>query len=201
LIVLTADKDAEYGIRSLLENRRSALLIREIDFQCVVHPRHDAGVRLRCAEFLRAFLRTHKRTLVIFDKEGCGDESRSAEQIERSTEELLSANGWGDRCAAIVLVPELESWIWDGGVSARKAAGLATAQEAKSLLMQAGFLAPGQIKPARPKEAFEALLRAARTKRSASLFSDMARDVDMAKCTDSAFQKFARTLQTWFPRE
>ena len=41
LIILTADKDAEQSIKSLLENRKKDLAIRAVSFKCVVHPQHD----------------------------------------------------------------------------------------------------------------------------------------------------------------
>jgi hypothetical protein len=160
LVILTAGKDAEYGIRSVLENRRNWLAIPEIRFQCVVHPRHDSGVRLRSAEFLRGFLKTHEKALAIFDLEGSGAEDQPVDEIERRVEDSLTVNGWQNRCAAIILVPELESWIWDESLNARKAANLSrTSRETTSLLISLGFLVEGQTKPARPKEAFEVLLR------------------------------------------
>ncbi len=184
----------------MLENRRSLLSIREITFRCVVHPRHDNGVRLRSAEFLRPFLKTYEKALAIFDFEGSGVETQSPRRVELAVEESLTANGWQDRCAAVVLVPELEAWIWDEALSLAKAANLKmTLRQVRTLLVDRGFINTDEIKPRRPKEAFEFLLREGQTKRSSSLFDDLGKSIDARKCVDPGFQKFVKTLSTWFP--
>lgn len=175
LVVLIADKDAEFGIKSLLENRREDLNICRISFECVKHPYHDGGVRTRAHEFLQNFLNRYQRALVILDLEGCGREERhSAEQIEAEVEERLSANGWQNRCAAIVVEPELEIWLWDHRLKVRKVINGMRFEEAKQKLTERGFLTDqNQIKPAKPKEAFDFLLKSVRKPHSSSLFTDL----------------------------
>lgn len=201
LFILTADKDAEHGIRSLLENRRTTLQIRAISFKCVAHPRHDNGVRTRAHEFLRSFLNQYQRALVIFDLEGCGlEEKHSAEQIEANVENLLSVNGWHARSSAIVLEPELEAWLWDQRLNVRKVMSFMQAEETKQQLLTASSLtAQDQIKPTRPKEAFDFLLKTSRVNRSSSLYVDLAKEIDIRHCSDRAFAKFLKTLREWFP--
>lgn len=200
LIVLTADKDAEQSIKGLLENRQREFAIRAISYQCVAHPRHDNGVRASAHDFLRAFLNEYERALAIFDLEGCGlEEKRSAEQIEKNVEALLCINGWQGRCAAIVLEPELEIWLWDRHLNVRKAMNSVAAGEVKRILLSEGFLTTeNDIKPTRPKEAFELLLRKNNQKRSSSLFAGLAKEIDMRQCSDRAFAKLLTTLREWF---
>jgi hypothetical protein len=202
LLILAADKDAKFGIESLLTNRRNRLGIREITFECIVHPDKDSGVRSNPLPFLRNRLNDFERALLIFDFEGSGSESRTVTAIELKLEDLLSANGWQDRCCVVAIVPELESWIWDGSLNLCKATGLVRApHEIKPLLVDRSFIAQSEIKPARPKEAFEFLLRNSNIKRSSSLFSELAKKITIEGCTDPAFLKFLAALRKWFPAE
>lgn len=61
------------------------------------------------------------------------------------------------------------------------------------------YIAAGEIKPARPKEAMEAALRHVRMPRSSSIYGDLARHVGFGRCADGAFQKLKATLRAWFP--
>lgn len=59
----------------------------------------------------------------------------------------------------------------------------------------------GEVKPGRPKEAFQAALREARIPRSASLYQRIAEKVSLRGCEDRAFLKFKDLLKDWFPRD
>ena len=63
------------------------------------------------------------------------------------------------------------------------------------------YLQTGEVKPARPKEAFEAALREARKPRSASLYQQIAERVSLRRCTDTAFLELKSILNNWFPPE
>ncbi len=56
-----------------------------------------------------------------------------------------------------------------------------------------------QVKPDRPKEAMEAVLRYVRKPRSSAIYRAIASTVSLASCDDPAFLKFRRTLQNWLP--
>lgn len=111
LIILVADKNMEHALKGLL-NRLPALRIREITFDLYVHPYHDSGCLNQGSDFLRPFVKQYGHALVIFDQEGCGQESDDRSILESDLEERLSAAGWKDRAKVVVIHPELESWVW-----------------------------------------------------------------------------------------
>ena len=121
-------------------------------------------------ERLRNFVRDHRYAIVVFDKHGCGNPEESRESVRDAVERSLSRNGWPDRCKAIVIEPELETWIWN------------------------------RSKPSDPKEALKAVLRKTRKRLSARLYRSLAETVAVHRCLDPAFNELKATLQRWFPR-
>jgi hypothetical protein len=198
LIILTADKDAQFAIQELM--RRTATLgIRPIEFDCFPHPEHDSGIYKRAHEFLRVFLKWD-HALVVFDREGCGHDDKPPELLESAVENRLEANGWANRCRSVVIDPELEAWVWDRSCQVSKL--LDWPEGAKGLrnwMAQLEFLREGSFKPDRPKEAFDAALFHRRIKHSSGLFRDLATNFNFDGCRDAAFQRFVSTLQAWFP--
>ena len=96
LIIVTADKDAEFAIKALVR-RPAALGIRAIDFDCFRHPRRDNGVFNEVHSFLRPFLQW-EYALVILDREGCGHEDEPRDVLEKAVEDRLAAkDGRGAR--------------------------------------------------------------------------------------------------------
>ncbi len=117
-----------------------------------------------------------------------------------NVEQRLAQNGWDDRACAIVPDPELEVWVWQD--SAKVEEVLLWQDQTQSLrewLRLKNFWNVGDSKPARPKEALEAVRKFRHIKKSSSLFKDMASKVSFQKCTDRAFQKLVLKLQQWFP--
>lgn len=80
LVVLVADGQMEFAVRGLL-TRGPSLAFREVAFDVYVHPAKDAGCRLRGHEFLRPFTRQYAHALVMHDREGCGCESVTREEL------------------------------------------------------------------------------------------------------------------------
>jgi hypothetical protein len=198
LVVLTADKDAHLGIQTLLD-RHGDLGFRPLTFECWPHPKHDSGVLVGAHHFLRSFLRQAEYALVVFDLEGCGQEKLGREGAERKVHENLTANGWEDRCEVVAIEPELECWVWDDSLRVSRILGW-DRQYLKDWLLHEEFLASATaVKPARPKEAFRAAMRAAKRQMSSSVFQDLAKSANVAGCTDAAFLKFLGTLRAWFP--
>jgi hypothetical protein len=93
LVILTADKNAQFAIRELV-SRPTDLGIRPIEFDCYPHPGHDSGVYKRAHEFLIAFLKWDY-ALVVFDREGCGHDDKPRELLESAVENLLDAKRVG----------------------------------------------------------------------------------------------------------
>jgi hypothetical protein len=197
LIVLTADKNALFAIRELLIQPQ-ALGIRAVQCDCYAHPRNDAGVRISAREFLRPFLRSHRKALVVLDYEGCGREDVPAQSVEADIEQRLHANGWGLRSAAIVIKPELEAWLWDESLRVSRVVRWPTGATGLRL-EERNLIRPEDAKPPRPKEAFEAALRQLRRQRSSTIYRDLARNAEFAGCSDRSFLKFLYTLREWFP--
>ncbi len=198
LVVLTADKDAETALRTVLR-RTEALGVREIDAEFFVHPERDPGVLARADDFLRPFLRSHQYALVMLDREGCGRERRTPEELQRAIETALEKSGWRQRATAIVVDPELEAWVWADSRHVAEALGWPDFGELRRFLQSKGFT-PVTGKPAKPKEAMEAALRQVRRPRSSSIYAEIAEKVSLLRCHDAAFRRLRDALRQWFHR-
>lgn len=201
LVVLTADRNTQFALRGIV-SRSNALGIRHIDADYFVHPQRDPGVLGDAHDFLRIYLRLYRYALVILDREGCGREEKTREDLEKQLQENLERNGWKDRSAAVAIDPELEIWVWTPSDHVPAILGWkGNYASLKSWLTEKNFLQPGQPKPCRPKEAMEAILRERRIPRSSALYQELAQKVSFMGCTDPAFCKLRDTLQRWFPPE
>ncbi len=197
LIVLVADADAEWTVRTLIEKRSLALGIRTIRTFVIRHPQRDAGVYSQCHEFLRQFLDQAMYALVMLDHEGSGREGQTPEEIETKIEERLVRHGWArDHVAAIVLDPELEIWVWSPSPHVARIIGIE--QEQLAMLLEREPTNEAH-KPTRPKEVLERALRKSKRPFSARIFQELAERVSLRTCQDRAFGKFSSTLQQWFP--
>lgn len=203
LVVLAADKDAQQAILALLGQRQASLRIRQVAADVIVHNQHDPGCLNASAGLLQAYLRTHAHALVVFDREGCGRDQNPRGELEKLVESDLHKAGWQERAAAVVIDPELENWLWAD--SPHVASALHWAGQDLGLrawLVQQGFLQSEQeVKPARPKEARDAVLKQVRLPASAALYKKLAESVSLEKCVDPAFRKLVDTLRRWFPAE
>lgn len=207
LVVLVADADAREGIRNLLEKRHSDLGIRPVTVEILRHPERDPGVFWDAQEFLRPYLSKASYAMVLLDWEGSGQEHRkSPEEMEIDLETRLRRNGWvmkagADRAVAIVVKPELETWLWCDPLHISKVLNIPL-PEVKSILENA--LINDQGKPERPKEAFQEALKRAGRPRSARIYGEIAYSEDLRRGAkfrsgERSFDKFLTTLRTWFP--
>jgi len=200
LIVLVADADMEWTMRTLLEKRTASLGIRPLRFEIRRHPGRDPGVFREAPDFLRLYLRHARHTLVLLDREGCGQEHHlSVQEIESDLEERLRQNGWTDaegqsRASVIVLDPELEVWVWSRSPHVPEILGV-TQAELQQILE--AFPTTPEGKPQCPKEALIAVLRRSGRPRSARIFQELAERVSL-RANERAFDKLRSTLQTWF---
>lgn len=198
LIVLVADQDMLFSVKGLL-SRPASLGIRAVAYDIYPHPHHDPGCLLEAHNFLRSFLRSHARALVVFDRQGCGHEQRPRDELEQVVETHLAQNGWNDRAAAIVIDPELENWVWSNSIHVDIALGWRGRQPSLwEWLVEDGFALKRHTKPDRPKEAMEKALRISNKRPSSSVFKQLAERVGVEACADPAFNKFRNTLQMWF---
>ena len=199
LVALVADKDMEHTLAGLL-SRPQALGIRPIRFDVFVHPEHDPGCALRGVTFLSHFAEQYGYGLLMFDHEGSGRESNPVTELRESLDRDFSDSPWGERARTIVLSPELETWVWSESPHVDDVTGWKGRRpRLRRWLVDNGWLDAESIKPAHPKEAFQAALRKAGRARSSSLYQRLAERVSVQQCTDSAFQQLKSTLQHWFP--
>lgn len=201
LIVLAADKDMAKSIEGLL-GRTAALQIRSVTYDIVVHPSHDPGCYGQSRGLLAVYQKSHRHALVIFDREGSGQEKTSREALEAKVEQDLAAD-WKGKAAVMVIDPELEEWLWSTSPHVATALGWRdTKKDLRQWLVEEGWLPVAtQVKPDQPKEAVEAVLRYVKKPRSSAIYREIASKVTLTTCTDPAFLKFRQTLQGWFPGE
>lgn len=198
LIVLVADKNQEYALHGLL-NRAADLGIRVINYECKVHPHHDPGCLREAPDFLGAFLRRFRYAAVLLDHEGSGREQVRPEDLETGLEDLLRRNGWDDRACAVVIEPELETWVFHDLPVVEKILGWSRNDcSLRDWSEERGLWAPGRVKPSRPKETLEEALRFLWKPRSSAIYRDIAASADLRRCADRAFRKFVDSLRSWF---
>jgi len=202
LVILAADKDLRTALEALLK-RDQSLGIRPITFTVFTDPGHDPACARTGVQFLDQFVGQFQRALLMFDYEGSGMEQTYLPELLQSTLDTQFHNGpWGNNAKTLLLNPELEAWVWSDSPKVSEAIRWNGSRESlDSWLIQKGLLAQGQIKPPRPKEAFDAALCAAGQPHSASLFGRLAENVSFRRCADPSFGKFCQTLREWFPRE
>ena len=199
LLVVVADTHMLASIETLLQKRQRDLGIEMAAFQVRRHPDSDPGCRLTTVEEVRDALGDFDRLLVIFDYDGCGS-TEPPEEIEKKVEADLARNGWKGRSKAIVIVPELESWIWGRSEGAARALHWRRGFTAlRAWLAEKGLWPPANPKPPDPKKAAEQVLRLRREKLDADFYRDLASHADFRDCRDPAFCALRDTLRDWYP--
>lgn len=174
LVVLVADACMEAALRGILGRHRS-LPIRPVRVDYHTHVERDPGCLLRGHDFLRPLASQYAHGLVVFDREGCGEEASSR-------------------------VALLEVWVWSDSPHVEDVLGWHDRTDSlREWLTSQGLLHQGHPKPERPKEAVERTLRLVRKPPSSQIYSQLATHVSLDRCTDPAFLKLRRLLTTWFP--
>jgi hypothetical protein len=200
LVCLVADKNIEQTLRALLATRPQSLNIRAVSFEIYVHPESDPACSRRAHDFLRPFVNSYSNALVVFDREGSGQEQLSREDLEEKLEKLLTDSGWAERAAVVAIDPEIEAWVWSRSPHVAAALGWhGKSPDLVSWLIEKDLLAAGQVKPGRPKESMERALREVRKPRSSSIYYQLAQNVGLTGCKDPSFIKLRSCLARWFP--
>ena len=200
LVILVADGQMEFAVRGLLTHNE-AIGFRPLSVDIHVHPNKDPGCLLRGHDFLRPFYKQYRHAIIMLDREGCGREGDSRQELECEIEQRLSSAGWDNRAAVVVLDPELEVWVWSDSPEVDAVLGWACkTPRLAEWLKNEGYSTSGQTKPNRPKEAMERALRLARKGRSSAIFFELAQRVSVNRCIDPAFLKFKNVLRQWFPK-
>ena len=200
LIVLVADRDIQKVMEGLL-HRSGTLRFRQPTFDIEIHHCHDHGCRTRSVEQLRPFLNRYRYALIVFDRHGSGSEE-TREKIQKTVERNLSRNGWPNCAKAIVIDPEIETWVWSKSSNVCRVLGWKKSYEKlREFLETGGFWPETSLKPPKPKEAMLKILRVGRVRRSSEIFFQLASTVNPRYCQDSAFKELLQTLREWFPPE
>jgi hypothetical protein len=199
LVVLVADGQMESAISGII-SRDVSLGIRKLIPKIYVHPSHDPGCLLKSHEFLRIFISQYDYSIVIFDREGCGQEFNSRDELEEIVEKNLDIVGWQNRSTAIVIDPELEAWVWCGSRHVEDVLGWRNHEpNLYEWLLTSGYLYAEGSRIVHPKEAMEKALKIVGKQRSSSYYGQLAKVVSLQNCVDPSFIKLKSTLQKWFP--
>ena len=187
-------------MRGLLTQRQAALGIRSIEFTITRHLLRDPGCRRQAVPTARGYVDDHHYALVLFDKEGSGDEGAERQRIQNAVERDLHRNGWENRSKAIVIEPELEAWVWSGSANLGKVLGWNEGTGALQEWLRERHLWPaGESKPPDPKTALRQAMRAKNRRPTAATFKTLAQKVGLRTCEDPAFREVCETLTGWFP--
>ena len=199
LVIVTADQDAEFTVKRLLQRELSMFDIAPFTWDVIRHTGRDSGCRVRSKDLLRDLQSSYRYAIVVFDFEGCEPpRGQTKEQVATLVESDLGANGWAGRCKAVLIDPELENWIWMRHDRMAQAIRWEGQQELYGWLEERALVGPGQAKPPRPKESLHKVLRQRQVRPSASQFDAIAAVAPLRQCTDPAFLELIGTLATWF---
>lgn len=196
LVVLVADKNMEYTLRGGL-SRPQAFGIRSISVDYRTHPYRDGGVRSSGVEMLSLEKYRFNHALLILDFDGSGAAESPAELEQRLDDQL--ARTWGYNAKAIVIVPELEAWVWGTDNLLRSLFQWPETSAIRNWLVDHGYAVDVNGKPENPKEAFEALLNRLRKPRSSATYRLIAESISLKRCVDPAFLRLREQLCRWFP--
>jgi len=194
LVCLVADKNMKAGLSALLD-RHQALGIRPIACKIIVHWKRDPGVFWEGAQFLRPLARQYRRGLLLLDAAWEGAPPDIQQRLDRMLADA-SLQNWG---RAIVIVPELEAWVWSDSPHVDATIGWHGRElMVRQWLQSLGLWDQDDLKPRDPKTALERALERVRKPRSSSIYRELAKKVSVDRCTDPAFQRFCQTLREWF---
>lgn len=161
---------------------------------------NDPGLYTRGHELLRPYQATHRHAVVVLDAEWSGSPGQKAITEHLTTQ--IAATGWAtDQFSVIVIVPELENWIWQQNDHVARELGFGNKKELLTDKDLQTAWPPGQTKPTSPKEILETLLQKKRIPRSSAIYKKITSQVSITRCQDSAFQQLINSLKAWFPQE
>jgi hypothetical protein len=205
LFVWTADSDAEALIRAVLQRHRD-LQIHPISFDVDRLFSRDSGMVKEGPEIARARVSKteYSRLILVWDHDGSGWEQRVVpEQAVTRIQQRLDGVTWTDRSAAVVIVPELEEWLWHCPASVARHLGVSAADLDTLTARVAAELSLSR-EPCcreRPKELFEGVLYyKKRRKPLPEDFRMLGSSANLAKWSASeTFGRLVEVLRAWFP--
>lgn len=156
----------------------------------------DGAIHNRAHEFLRPYLSTHDRALVVLDQQFGGE--RPAAQVRDDIVERMNRNGWSPNNDVVVIDPELEVWLWQDKPQIARAVGH-TGQPLRAMLRESGEWPAHASKPTHPKDTLQQLIRTNRAGAPMAVYTRIVKAVGVKGCDDAAFHHFRDTLRGWFP--
>lgn len=198
LVVVVADGGIEQAVRGLL-SRPEAIGIRPL--RGVEYPklhRMDGGTFSLGHELAAVYRESHSHALVMFDYEWEGRPTDDPQELVADMERRLCVR-WGNAARCVVIVPELEVWLWSDSPYVAAALGWPDHATLRAWLEAAELWPPGAAKPASPKEAYLRAINEKRTERSNGTFFELAGKVSLKRCKDDSLQRLLGILGEWFP--
>lgn len=201
---IVADANMEYTLRGMLSRGRFDLTLQcgtfgfdaRLDLMVAVGD-NDPGLFERIESYVRPVRFTHSHLVVMIDAEWAG--SPGAVRIRAHIVDGCVRSGWpGNDVVAVVLDPELETWIWQDSPIVESVVGY-SGSSLRRELASSGAWPLESAKPLRPKETLEAQLRRNRIPRSSALYRQIAERISVKGCVDPAFAELRTALQRWFP--
>jgi hypothetical protein len=145
----------------------------------------------------------YSRLILVWDHQGSGRESQSPERVATAIQERLEGVTWASKSAAIVLVPELEEWLWHCPAAIAKHLRVSEPELDELIAQCAPRLAkpPNQCRLEVPKELFEAVLYHRERRRPLPEdFEIIGKTARLSQWQSShTFATLTRVLQAWFP--
>ncbi len=205
LLVYVADADALAFMRSTL-NKHQALGIRPIRFDIERHPQRDAGILQSGAELTRMKKGYYHKALLMWDHHGSGrDHRQSPDAVGTGMQQKLDSYTWTNNSAVVVLVPELEQWLWYCQSAFAAHCGITVAELEQWAADHARKLdtSVDALKQKQPKELFEYVMRE-KLKQTISPrdFEEIAKRAGIhGLLACDSFHSIVNTLRLWFPLE
>lgn len=204
LLVYTADADAMAFMRSLLK-RPQALGIRDLVFESERHPQRDCGMVQSAAELVRMKKGQYDKVLLMWDHHGSGREHRQpAHEVAAEVQNKLDTYTWRNNSAVMVLIPELEQWLWFCEQAVANHYGISpnTLQDWIKLRSDQVESPADELRRDKPKELFEFIVRE-KIKRTISPrdFEGIGAKISvpaLERCQTFSF--ITGTLRKWFAR-
>lgn len=204
LPLYVADADALAFMKSTLF-KHQALGIRPITFDIERHPLRDSGMVQSGAELTRLIKGKYHKALLMWDHHGSGrDHKHSPEAVREDIQTKLDSYTWKDNSAVIILVPELEQWIWFCENALLDHYGI-TGNQLQSFIDDCSRKlgsSSERLKTEQPKELFECVIRD-RLKRTISPrdFEEIGRLAGVKGLMDcESFRSIVEILRVWFPQ-
>jgi hypothetical protein len=205
LIILVADGTMAAVFRAFFERKPNHTIgCRDFEFDPANDIFHDplntdGGVYKRTHDILRPYINTHRRALVVLDRQFGAE--LPGEEVRADIEDRLNSNGWAGRAAAVVIDPELEVLLWQDNPNVDRALKHSNTPSLRSFLAQDGRWPTEAAKPSAPKEVIQQIIRLNRAGPTMVVYSQIARSVSTKGCLDPAFNRLKDVLCDWFPAE